>query len=160
MEQIFYLKTCVGLYDWDFKELLSPKTYAYIEYMKYSCINAPPSGESPNANTSFWENTVRPVASSNAFLSAALLDFEISARYAPMKSGHSTQHHSLDRLHRISHYTVISPNSRFFIDIPRTCWFFRGIFGFLRFLTRTAHFYINLCSRLLFCLKSQHVPEM
>ena len=27
-----------------------------------------------------------------------------------MKSGHSTQHHSLDRLHRISHYTVISPN--------------------------------------------------
>ena len=33
-----------------------------------------------------------------------------ATRYAPMKSGHSTQHHSLSRLHRISHYTVISPN--------------------------------------------------
>lgn len=33
MQQIFYLKTCVGLYDWDFKELLSPKTYAIINYI-------------------------------------------------------------------------------------------------------------------------------
>lgn len=53
MEQIFYLKTCVGLYDWDFKELLSPKTYAYIEYMQdgYYLIR---EGHAEADGTCYW----------------------------------------------------------------------------------------------------------
>ena len=53
MEQIFYLKTCVGLYDWDFKELLSPKTYAYIEYMQdgYYLIR---EGHAEANGTCYW----------------------------------------------------------------------------------------------------------
>lgn len=53
MEQIFYLKTCVGLYDWDFKELLSPKTYALIEYMQdgYYLIR---EGHADADGTCYW----------------------------------------------------------------------------------------------------------